>query len=227
MSRRTPRGRTPMSSRAPASTSPTATGWRRSVSAPVCSRLRSSRSSIRTASRSRAWSARASRAARSSGARSTAVRRPETPALATASGVRRSWPTAARIEVRRCAAAAFDSARAAASAACWVRLAARSTAQLTRTATSTKARTLTRLSGSAIRQCSNGGTKKKLIATDPASAETMAGPRPPTSATTTVRSKKAGIVVAKARLSRSGSRAAVRAGPRRRRAGTRGGADSR
>ena len=93
------------------------TGRRNTDSAPACSRLMSSRLSTRWASRSSDSSAVASSSSRSSWLHCTSCeRRLVTAALAEASGVRRSWLTAASSAVRIRSASAMGRAASASAA---------------------------------------------------------------------------------------------------------------
>ena len=106
----------PRSSRARATTSSTAVGWTSIDMAPACRRLMSSRLSTSAASRSRdvVRGLRAARGGRRRRRSTSRLSRLETAALAAASGVRRSWPTAASSAVRTLLASASGAASAAA-----------------------------------------------------------------------------------------------------------------
>ncbi len=108
---------TPMSSSARATISSSPAGRGNTDSAPACSRLMSSRLSTRWASRSSDSSAVASSSSRSSSPHCTSSeRRLVTAALAEASGVRRSWLTAASSAVRIRSASAMGRAASASAA---------------------------------------------------------------------------------------------------------------
>ena len=166
----------------------------------------SSRFSISAVSLSRDSSAVATSSSRSASTRSrSTLRSVETAALAAASGVRRSWPTAARSAVRVRSTWASAAASAAARAASCVRRAARSTAELTRTATVTKTTRVTTLFGSVTPSVCSGGVKNQFSSIEPTTAETTAGPRPPTRATTTLTSRNTRTSLLRFRLPRAGT----------------------
>ena len=103
--------------------------------------------------------------------RGCGARRP--PLSRSASGVRRSWPTAASRAVR----SRLPASSSAASRTAEALRAARSTTQLTMSATTAKTTTATTSLASWIRKVWNGSVKKKLSSTDAERAREQGGPQ--------------------------------------------------
>ena len=110
-------------------------------------------------------------------------RRQLTAALAAASGVRRSWLTAASKAVRIRSASAMGSAAAIAAAACSAWRTALPAWRLNTTATAIKTlRAVASLATAMVNVCA-GGSKRKFSSSDPVIASNTAGARPPSNAT--------------------------------------------